>query len=267
MVVPTIVDYGLFSINVPIARECRAAANAPDVQNCRGVFFCNKSASVPEFMPMAILSIHNDNPLIDGRQSQRAMMVRRGVQRFLYEMRHAVLPELTLASGRRADLISISPKGEIWIVEIKTSIEDFRVDRKWPDYRLHCDRLFFATHSGVPLDIFPEECGLFLSDGYGARDDPRRARTPACGRRRANPCPLNFARVAAQRLMLAEWSADRAGETESGDARDRCTARATSDRREALSYFGARFARMRCSVRRCMLSRRAVSETLRSHIS
>ena len=32
-------------------------------------------------------------------------------------------------------------------------------------------------------------------------------------------------------------------------------------------YFGARFARIRCSVRRCMLRRRAVSETLRPHSS
>ena len=32
-------------------------------------------------------------------------------------------------------------------------------------------------------------------------------------------------------------------------------------------YLGARFASMRCNVRRCMLRRRAVSETLRSHIS
>src|SRR5690606_24289690 len=112
--------------------------------------------------PMTIVSLHNDNPLLDGRQSDRAMLVRRGVQRMLMEMRHAVLPELTLASGRRADLISLSDKGEIWIVEIKTSIEDFRVDRKWPDYRRHCDRLFFATHKDVPLHNFPEECGRLV---------------------------------------------------------------------------------------------------------
>ena len=125
---------------------------------------------------------------------------------------HAVLPELTLASGRRADLISISPKGDIWIVEIKTSIEDFKVDRKWPDYRMHSDRLYFATHSGVPLDIFPEECGLLLSDGYDAemiRDAPEH-RLAAPTRKSVS---LNFGRVAAQRLMLAEWSADRAGDT------------------------------------------------------
>ncbi|WP_275786888.1 MmcB family DNA repair protein [Pararhizobium gei] len=161
---------------------------------------------------MAILSIHNDSPLVDGRQSQRALMVRRGVQRYLHEMRHAVLPELTLSSGRRADLVSLSPKGDIWIIEIKTSIEDFRVDRKWPDYRLHSDRLFFATHGGVPLDIFPEECGLLLSDGYDAgliREAPEH-RLSASTRKSVS---LNFARVAAQRLMLAEWSTDRTGGT------------------------------------------------------
>lgn len=157
---------------------------------------------------MTILSIHDDNPLIDGRQSNRAMMVRRGVQRLFAELRHAVLPELTLASGRRADLISLSVKGEIWIVEIKTSIEDFRVDRKWPDYRQHCDRLFFATHAGVPLEIFPEDCGLLLSDGYAGhivREAPEHKLAPAT---RKSVMQL-FARTAAERLMLAEWAAER----------------------------------------------------------
>ena len=160
---------------------------------------------------MTIVSLHNDNPLLDGRQSDRAMMVRRGVQRMLTDMRHAVLPELTLASGRRADLISLSDKGEIWIVEIKTSIEDFRVDRKWPDYRRHCDRLFFATHKEVPLDIFPEDCGLILSDGYGAhiiREAPEH-KLPAPTRKSVT---FAFARVAAARLMLAEFAADTRGE-------------------------------------------------------
>ncbi|MBB4186617.1 MmcB family DNA repair protein [Sinorhizobium terangae] len=160
---------------------------------------------------MTILSIHGDNPLSDGRQSERAMKVRRGVQRLLAEFRHSVLPELTLASGRRADLISLSAKGEIWIIEIKTSIEDFRVDRKWPEYRLHCDRLFFATHAAVPLDIFPEECGLLLSDGYGAhmlREAPEHRLAPATRK----SVVQSFARTAAQRLMLAEWAAERNGE-------------------------------------------------------
>jgi hypothetical protein len=90
---------------------------------------------------MTIYSPHKLSPLIDGRQSNRAMRVRKGAQLLLHEMRHATIPELTLESGRRADLISLTEKGEIWIIEIKSSIEDFRVDRKRVDYRLHCDRL------------------------------------------------------------------------------------------------------------------------------
>ncbi|MBW8301904.1 MAG: MmcB family DNA repair protein [Hydrogenophaga sp.] len=155
---------------------------------------------------MTILSIAVNNPLIDGRQSERAMLVRRGVQVLLHDMRLAVLPELQLANGRRADLIGLSEKGEIWIIEIKSSIEDFRVDRKWPDYRAYCDRLFFATHPDVPLDIFPEDCGLLLSDGYGAhllREAPEHKLPPAT--RKA--VTLDFSRSAAQRLMMAEWAA------------------------------------------------------------
>lgn len=154
---------------------------------------------------MTLLNVVSNNPLIDGRQSNRAMMVRKGVQILLHDMRHVVLPELALANGRRADLATISEKGEIWIIEIKTSVEDFRVDRKWPDYRAYCDRLFFATHKDVPLDIFPEDCGLFLSDGYGGhllRDAPEHRLPPST--RKA--VMLNFSRAAAHRLMMAEWA-------------------------------------------------------------
>ena len=154
---------------------------------------------------MTLVSIANNNPLIDGRQSTCAMMVRRGLQILLNDMRHVALPELVLSNGRRADLITISEKGEIWIIEIKTSIEDFRVDRKWPGYRAYCDRLFFATHKDVPLEIFPEDCGLLLSDGYGAhlmRDAPDHRLAPATRK----SVMLNFSRAAAQRLMMAEWA-------------------------------------------------------------
>lgn len=79
------------------------------------------------------------------------------------------------------------------------------MDRKWPEYRLHCDRLFFATHKDVPLEIFPEECGLFLSDGYGAhmiREAPEHRMAPATRK----SVTLNFSRAAAQRLLMAEWA-------------------------------------------------------------
>jgi hypothetical protein len=118
---------------------------------------------------MAIVSIHGDNPLKDGRQSARALAIRRGMQRLLIDMRHVTLPELSLRSGRRADIVTLSEKGEIWIIEIKSSIEDFRADQKWMDYRAHCDRLFFATTLDVPCEIFPKDTGLIVADAFGAQ--------------------------------------------------------------------------------------------------
>lgn len=133
------------------------------------------------------------------------MLVRRGVQRLLIQMGAVALPELPLATGHRADLVALTRKGDIWIVEIKSSVEDFRTDRKWPQYRLYCDRFFFATHPEVPAEIFPQECGFILSDGYGAemlRDAPEhRLAAPA---RKA--LTLRIARAGAARLTAAEMA-------------------------------------------------------------
>jgi hypothetical protein len=76
--------------------------------------------------------------------------------------------ELPLASGRRADLVALGAGGDIWIVEIKSSVADFRADHKWMDYRLHCDRLFFATALDMPCEIFPKDTGLIVADAFGA---------------------------------------------------------------------------------------------------
>ena len=103
----------------------------------------------------------------DGRQSPRAAAVQRGVGRLLRSYGFAVVTELALANNRRADVVGLSRDGEVWIVEIKSSVEDFRVDRKWPEYREACDRLFFATHAEVPQAIFPPDTGLILADAFG----------------------------------------------------------------------------------------------------
>ena len=70
---------------------------------------------------MPIVIPNQTHPLSDGRQSDNAMLVRRGVQRLFLEMGLATLPELPLASGRRADLMAVNRKGEIWIVEASFS--------------------------------------------------------------------------------------------------------------------------------------------------
>ena len=107
-------------------------------------------------------------PPVDGRQSDTALAIARGTMRLLHAHGFSVVSELPLASGRRADLVALDGKGEIWIVEIKSSVADFRADQKWMDYRLHCDRLFFATCQEVPCKIFPPDTGLIVADAFGA---------------------------------------------------------------------------------------------------
>lgn len=135
----------------------------------------------------------------DGRQSPTALSVARGTCRLLRSLGLAAIPEMPLASGRRADLAALGRDGEFWIVEIKSSIEDFRVDQKWPEYRWHCDRLWFATAPHVPIEIFPEDAGLIVADGYGAeiiRPAPEH-KLPAATRR---SMLLRYGRLAALRL-------------------------------------------------------------------
>jgi hypothetical protein len=114
-----------------------------------------------------LLDLARVAPPVDGRQSANALAVQRGIGRLLRAEGFVTVTELPLATGRRADVVALGPGGEIWIVEIKSSVEDFRVDQKWPEYRFSCDRLFFATHKDVPLDIFPGDAGLILADPYG----------------------------------------------------------------------------------------------------
>lgn len=152
---------------------------------------------------MPIISPHNLNPLIDGRQSNRALQVRRGVQTLLTSLGAAHVPEITLANGRRADLMAIFSDGTIWIVEIKSSIEDIRSDRKWPDYNDYCDQLFFATLSDVPEELFPPDRGFICADGRGA-EILRTCETDKLNANRRKAITLRFARLAAQRLHHAE---------------------------------------------------------------
>jgi hypothetical protein len=111
----------------------------------------------------------------------------------------ACVCELSLASGRRADVAALSDSGEIWIIEIKSSLEDFRVDQKWPEYREFCDRLLFAVAPGFPIDVLPADAGLIVADRFGgeiARPAPEHRLAGA--RRKA--VTMRFARAAAFRL-------------------------------------------------------------------
>jgi hypothetical protein len=149
---------------------------------------------------MSLLSFAALTVPVDGRQSATAMAVARGTARLLASLGFACISELTLASGRRADLVALGGSGDIWIVEIKSSIADFRADQKWIDYRLHCDRLFFATTVEVPCEIFPPDTGLIVADAFAASivcEAPEH-RLSAATRR---SMMLRFGRSAASRLQ------------------------------------------------------------------
>ena len=136
---------------------------------------------------------------IDGRQSETALMVQKGVCRLLREAGFATLTEFTLASGRRADIIAVNAAGSIWIVEIKSCREDFRCDLKWPDYRDYCDRLFFAIPLDLDHEIIPDTTGLIVADNWGADILRSPEETPLHASRR-KVLTLAIARAAALRL-------------------------------------------------------------------
>ena len=142
----------------------------------------------------------SDSPLVDGRQSETALAIARGTARYLHALGYCVVSELPLPSGRRADLVALGGDGEIIIIEIKSSVADFRADQKWMDCLRHCDRLFFATHAGVPCDIFPAEAGLIVADAFGASivSEAPEQRIAAATRRSVT---LRFAHAAALRLQ------------------------------------------------------------------
>ncbi|MEO1191462.1 MAG: MmcB family DNA repair protein [Pseudomonadota bacterium] len=124
----------------------------------------------------------------------------RGVARFLTAGGHAVLAEVTLANGRRADLMALDQRGGIWIVEVKSSLADYLSDAKWQDYLPFCERFSFAVPADFPLDRLPEQAGLIIADPYGAAEARLSdARPMAAARRRA--LQLRFAHLAAQRLQ------------------------------------------------------------------
>jgi len=144
----------------------------------------------------------------DAEKERVAHRVARGVRRRLRALGYSSVTELALLDGRRADVVAVNAASDILIVEIKSSVADFRADQKWRDYRAHCDRFYFAIPQDIPPRIMPEDEGLIVADGFDAsilREANARKLAPAT--RRA--VLLRFAQAAADRLhKLADPAAD-----------------------------------------------------------
>ena len=131
---------------------------------------------------------------------ETTVSVTRGAARLLADMGYAPLLEVGLPNGRRADVMALGRKGDIVICEVKSGVEDYRVDRKWPEYAPYCDAFFFAVAAEFPQTLLPAHPGLIVADGFGGaviRDAPLTPLAPA--RRKA--LTLAFARLAALRTL------------------------------------------------------------------
>lgn len=144
-------------------------------------------------------------------QSDAAAAITRGVRRMLAERGVRGLVEFPLANGRRADILALSDDGEVTIVEVKSSIIDFKTDQKWPEYLDYCDRFFFAVDADFPVDLIPAECGLIIADAFGAEIiRPAPMAKLAAARRKA--LTLKVAHIAMARLHRVEDPGLRVGE-------------------------------------------------------
>jgi hypothetical protein len=129
-----------------------------------------------------------------------ASAVARGAIRWLRARGFAALTEFTLPDGLRMDVAALGPGGRFAALEIKTSLADFRSDRKWAGYLDWCESFAFAVPPEFDTSVLPADRGLLIADRYGAeelRPGPLTSLAPA--RRKA--LTLRFARVAAERLM------------------------------------------------------------------
>ena len=140
-------------------------------------------------------------PVSDLALLQPGQLLARGVARHLASHGFATVEEVVPARGLRVDVMGLGPRGEIWIVECKSSRADYMSDRKWQGYLEWCDRFFWAVDDRFPVDLLPDETGLIMGDAYGAEIIRLGPETRLAAARR-KVMVQTIAMVAARRLQL-----------------------------------------------------------------
>lgn len=127
-------------------------------------------------------------------------LLARGVCRHLRSLDFVSLQEFTPERGKRLDVMALGPRGELWVIECKSSRADFTSDGKWGGYLEWGDRYFWAVDAAFPTDLLPDGTGLIIADAYDAAIVRLGPETRlAAARRRA--VIQRFARHAALRLQ------------------------------------------------------------------
>ncbi|MEM1388502.1 MAG: MmcB family DNA repair protein [Pseudomonadota bacterium] len=133
---------------------------------------------------------------------QPGQILARGVCRHLLSHDFVTVEELIPAPGLRVDVFALGPKGEIWVIECKSSRADFQADKKWHNYLEWCDRFFWAVDTAFPVELLPEASGLIVADGYDA-EIIRMAPEHKVAAARRKVLTQKFARHAARRWQSA----------------------------------------------------------------
>jgi len=118
----------------------------------------------PKYFSISPMTLFD--PTYDVPETTR--LLTRGVCNLFQDLGFGTLTEFKLASGRRVDVMAIDRNGEFVIVEVKSTVADFRSDRKWHEYLAFCERFYFAVPAGFPVEMMPEDCGLIVADPYAA---------------------------------------------------------------------------------------------------
>ena len=99
---------------------------------------------------------------------QPGQILARGVCRHLASHDFVTVEEFVPTRGLRVDVLGLGPKGELWVIECKSSRADYQSDSKWQGYLEWCDRFFWAVDIDFPTDLLPAETGLIIADAYDA---------------------------------------------------------------------------------------------------
>lgn len=152
---------------------------------------------LPLRMPLSAVTAERRSRFDNSSPLTRSLT--RGVCRMLTEEGYGPITEFRLPNRRRVDIMGLGSGSEFLIVEVKSTVSDFRNDAKWPEYLPYCDRFYFAVPENFPTDILPPDCGLIVADSYGAairREAPEHPITTLRRRRQL----LRFALTASERL-------------------------------------------------------------------
>jgi len=126
-------------------------------------------------------------------------LLTRGVCKLFQDLGFGTLTEFKLANGRRVDVMAIDRNGEFVIVEVKSTVADYRGDRKWQEYLAFSERFYFAVPAGFPVDMMPDDCGLIVADPYAAAVR-RESMTRKLNTNRKRRQLIRFALAASSRL-------------------------------------------------------------------